>query len=137
MIFFRPRAGIPQRSAKKLKTHMKREMDLIRLLLLQVESGEKPEAMSDYTEEQILYHCELAIEAGLLDGQVARGAQGGVRAASLRKLTWSGHEFLDAARSETIWNQAKETVKKAGGSWTMEGLKLVLFEFVKQSLIGQ
>ena len=116
---------------------MKREMDLIRLLLIQVESGEKPEAMSDYTEEQILYHCELAIEAGLLDGKVLRGGPGGVVSARLRKLTWEGHEFLDAARSETIWNQAKETVKKTGGSWTMEGLKLVLFEFVRQSLTGQ
>lgn len=112
-------------------------MDLIRLLLLEVESGEKPEAMTNYTEEQILYHCELAIEAGLLDGKVLRGGPGGAVAARIQRLTWDGHEFLDAARSETVWNQAKKTVKETGGSWTMEGLKLILFEFVRRNLTGE
>jgi hypothetical protein len=116
---------------------MKRDMDLIRQILLRVEEGERTVATEDYTEDQILYHCELAIEAGLLEGRVIRGAQGGVAAARIRKLTWAGHEFLDAARDQKIWNQAKRKVVEAGGSWTMEGLKLVLFEFVRRNLTGE
>ncbi len=115
---------------------MKRDMDLIRLLLLQTESGEKPEAMDRYTEPEILYHFELGIEADLLDCRVVRGAQGDVVGASIRKLTWQGHEFLNSARDNELWNQAKKKAISTGGSWTLEGLKLPLFELVRRSVSG-
>ncbi len=116
---------------------MKRDMDLIRLLLIEKESEETPEAIGSYTENQILYHCELAIESGLLDGHLFRGLQGEVCGATIQKLTWEGHEFLDAARSDSLWNQAKEKMVAAGGSWTMEGLKMILFELARRGLTGQ
>ena len=116
---------------------MKRDMDLIRLLLLEVESGEKPEAMENYTEEQILYHCELAIEADLLVGRVVHGGTGGVAAARIQRLSWIGHEFLDAARDQEVWNQAKRQVLEKGGSWTMEGLKLLLFDLARRAMTGE
>ena len=34
------------------------------------------------------------------------------------RLTWQGHEFLDAARNEDRWNQAKKTISEKGGSLT-------------------
>ena len=115
---------------------MKRDMDIIRLLLLQVESGEEQAGMADYTESQILYHCELAIEAGLLEGRAIRGSQGDVQAAKLRKLTWHGHEFLDSARDDALWIQAKRKVVSTGGSWTLDALKLALFELVRRGVTG-
>ena len=115
---------------------MQRDMDLIRLLLLEVESGERPEAMDHYTEPQILYHCELAIEAGLLDGRVIRGASGDVVGATIRKLAWEGHEFLDSARDNELWNQAKKKAVSTGGSWTLDALKLALFELVRRGVTG-
>jgi hypothetical protein len=116
---------------------MKREMDLIRLLLLEVESGERPEGMKLYSEQQVLYHCELAIEAGLLDGLVVRNGQGEIKGARLNRLKWEGHEFLDAARADSIWNQAKKRVIEVGGTWTMEGLKALLADFAKRSMLGE
>lgn len=113
---------------------MQRDIDLIRLLLLQVESGEKPDGLDSYTEPQILYHCDLAIQAGLIDGSVVHDHTGQARRARLQKLTWEGHEFLDAARSQTVWNQAKTTVKKTGGSWTLETLKVVLLEIIRRAI---
>jgi len=48
-------------------------------------------------------------------------------------LTWSGHEFLDAARENGLWKQAKELVGKVGGAsiaiWTA-----VLTDLVKQKI---
>lgn len=32
-----------------------------------------------------------------------------------RCLTWEGHNFLDSARDEGIWREAKEDATKAGG----------------------
>ena len=43
-------------------------------------------------------------------------------------MTWAGHEFLDAAREGTRWNQAKELVKKRGSGMMFEVLKTVLVQ---------
>jgi hypothetical protein len=52
------------------------------------------------------------------------------------RLTHSGHEFLDAARSETVWKNAKTAVVKRTGVLTLEGLKVALPKVVK-NLIGR
>jgi len=36
------------------------------------------------------------------------------------RMTWSGHDFLDAARDETLWKKAKQTVMKPAASFTFE-----------------
>ena len=110
-------------------------MDLIRLLLLQVESGERPVELSEYSEEEILYHCDLAIEAGLIKGRLVSGGSGDPRGARLQRLTWEGHEFLDAARDDTIWSTAKEKVAETGGAWTLDTLKALLIAAVKKTLL--
>lgn len=51
---------------------MKRDMDLIRLKLMQVEGEEPAPDLSAYTEEQQVYHMALLIEAGLVDGIVKK-----------------------------------------------------------------
>jgi hypothetical protein len=80
---------------------MKRDMNLIRLLLLETEGEEPKPDLSPYSGEQRVYHSALLIEAGLIDGQIIPNAIGlPARTVSLR-LTWSGHEFLDATRSGT------------------------------------
>ncbi|WP_038162503.1 DUF2513 domain-containing protein [Verrucomicrobium sp. BvORR106] len=115
---------------------MKRDLDLIRLLLLLEETGETPEAMSGYTEDQVLYHVELAIEAGLLQGAVVHDESGRVIGATTEKLTWEGHDFLDAARNETVWKEVQGKVSKAGGAWTFEVVKALLVETVRRGLFG-
>ena len=112
-------------------------MDLIRLLLLWTESRERPAAMKDYSEPQILYHIQLAKEAGLLDALIRLGERGDVVSAKTKKLTWDGHEFLDAARDEFLWNRAKKKVSETGGAWTLEGLKIALFEIIRRNITGE
>ena len=114
---------------------MKRDLALIRCLLLSAEAEEKLEATTDYSEKQVLYHCELAIEAGLLEGQVFHNEQGQPFSAVVQRLTWAGHDFLDAARSETNWKEATDQIEKAGGSWTFEIVKSLLVEIAKQALL--
>lgn len=113
---------------------MKRDMDLIRYLLMEAEAGETPEAMARYTESQILYHRKLAIEAGLLEGIVRRGAQGQLAVATIQSLTWAGHDFLDVAKG-SHWQRAKKRIARAGGAWTFDLLKSLLVEFAGRSLL--
>ena len=50
-------------------------------------------------------------EAELLEAFYTEMVSGAQVVDAVRKLTWQGHEFLDAARNETIWKEAKEVTK--------------------------
>ena len=112
---------------------MKRDMDLIRLLLLKVEGEEQPE-LTGYTEDQRTYHLALLIEAGLVDGSVSFDASGFPDAVQTTKLTWEGHEFLDAARNDAIWRKALEKAKVAGATVSIAILKQLLARAAKDCL---
>ena len=113
---------------------MKRDMDLIRLQLLRVEDDGKPPDLATYTEEQKIYHMALCIEAGLVDGVVRKNEIGEPNGAVAIRLTWKGHEFLDAARNDTIWKKALGHIKKAGIQVTLPVLEEVLKKAAKDVL---
>jgi hypothetical protein len=113
---------------------MKRDMDLIRLLLLQTEGEEPKPDLSAYTDEQQLYHSALLIEAGLVDGTIIENGTGFPASTTILRPTWAGHEFLDAARNETIWRKAGEHIKKSGVDVTLLLLQDILKQLAKQSL---
>ena len=112
---------------------MKRDMELIRLLLLDVEGETKPD-LSAYTPEQITYHTALIVESELAHGGVAEDGQGYLMVAKATWLTWKGHEFLDAARNETIWKKAISKIKDAGASLPLTILQEVLTAGIKSQM---
>jgi hypothetical protein len=109
-------------------------MDLIRLLLLDHEGEEPKPDLSAYTEAQQVEHSALLIEAGFVHGQVIEGNDGNPSGTVVLRLTWAGHEFLAAARNETIWKKAGEQINKAGVSVTASILQELLKQFLKQTL---
>jgi hypothetical protein len=113
---------------------MKRDMNLIRLLLLETEGEDPKPNLSAYTEDQRVYHSALLIEAGLVDGQIIQDSNGQPAATVTLRLTWSGHEFLDAARNNTIWHKAEERIKTSGVDVTVSLMKEILNQLLKQSL---
>jgi len=106
---------------------MKRDMDLIRLLLLQQESGEDPLELQDYPTDLIVYNSALMIDAGFIVGNIISDHNGSPAGVSIIRLTWAGHDFLDSTRDPTIWTKAKDRVLKPGISWTFS----ILVEFLK------
>ena len=106
---------------------MKRDMDLIRMLLLQQEGGERMPGLDEYPAKVQAHHAALLIDAGLIEGVTQKDRTGQVARFHILRLTWAGHDFLDAARSDTVWNKAKEKVFKPGLSWTFSAL----LEFLK------
>jgi hypothetical protein len=113
---------------------MKRDMNLIRLLLLETEGVEPMPDLSAYTEEQRVYHSALLIEAGLVHGETVLDGSGQPAGTIILRPTWAGHEFLDAARSDTIWHKAGEQIKKSGVDVTLSLLQEILKQLAKQSL---
>lgn len=116
---------------------MKRDMDLIRKLLLDLETRDKDGSTDsdislNYPEEQILYHAYLLVDARLATGFDISHDGCALPQYSLLSLTWNGHEFLEAARNETNWNKAKNVFAKAGGI-----LLPVLFEYLASEIKKQ
>ena len=106
---------------------MKRDLDLVRKILLVCEehpNGFAPQELhiEGYTDDQIGYHVHLAGNAGLL--KVADVTHLGSQSpcAIPLSMTWSGHEFLDDSKNETVWEKAKKSV----GSSSFDVLKAVL-----------
>ena len=99
---------------------MKRDMDLIRLMLLTIEADDHGFApkieIPGYTQEQIGYHAVLLGEAGLAKVHDITCMESDSPVAMISRLTWTGHEFLDAARENNRWNKAKDTIGKIGGA---------------------
>ena len=113
--------------------HMKRDMNLIRLLLLETEGEEPKPDVSAFTEARLLYHSALLIEAGLVHGTIILDNGQPINTVTLR-LTWAGHEFIDAARNDTVWRKALERIKKSGVDVPLSLLKEILTQVLKQSL---
>jgi hypothetical protein len=49
-------------------------------------------------------------------------------------LTWEGHDFIAAARNDTIWSHAKEKAKSVGGSLSLAVFKQLLDSLIKHQL---
>ena len=109
---------------------MKRDMDLVRKILFEIES--RPDTgvcfevqVSGVPQAAVFYHVRLMAEAGLIEAMNLTTDD--LRWEAVR-LTWQGHEFLDAARDDTVWNKGMELAKKTSGSLAFEGLKAVLIK---------
>jgi len=115
---------------------MKRDMELIRLLLLQMESDEEPPELKKYDTATLGYNAALLVDAGLVEGSVTKDNNGMPVGAVLLHLTWAGHDFLDSARDPKIWRLAKEKVLKPGISFTFTLLAEYLKNEARKQLLG-
>lgn len=106
---------------------MKRDMDMIRDLLLKIEGGQTnfetaskeeadmlgipaDDALSQEDADKLNGHIDLLEDAGFISVEARMG--GG--SVWIKGLTWNGHEFVETIRDEEIWSKTKETAKKAG-----------------------
>lgn len=110
---------------------MRRDMDLIRLLLLEKE-GEVPVDLSGFSEDQIGYHKYLLVSANLATGPISE--TGSHPTAILVALTSEGHDFLEASRNETVWKKALSRMKDLGGVFALDVVKALLISVSKNEL---
>lgn len=93
---------------------MKRDLDLVRRILLHLEGGEaNPTSFTDggFEPAVIHDHVRLMHDAGLIEADEIVPGQWWPE-----RMTWAGHEFLDAARNEELWRETKKRVVKGGGA---------------------
>lgn len=112
---------------------MKRDPDLIREILLQTEADDGASqrvhlSLDSYALKQVSYHVLLLTEAGFIAAVAFGDNWEPVR------LTWEGHEFLDAARDNTRWNEVKRVMGKTGG-FVVSVAQQVLIELAKSQAL--
>jgi len=117
---------------------MKRDMDLVREILLKVEeSTNDPRGfitldLPGRSPQEVSYHVMLLSEAGWLEASNHSSSAG--YSWKPKRLTWQGHEFLDNARNDTVWNSTKAKVKETVGSASLEVFKGLLAQGVAAAL---
>jgi Hypothetical protein (DUF2513) len=116
---------------------MKRDMDLLRALLLKIE--EMPYSgghlmgsiqIPGHTDEEVCYHAQLAQDEGFIIAKFLKPTT----YFAVERLTAEGHTFLDLARDDTRWGRAKEKVEGATGTLTIEALKMALNALVQAAV---
>jgi hypothetical protein len=118
---------------------MKRDMDLVREILLEMETWnvdqrDREIVIKGHTPEEITYHLGLMHQAGLIKAADASSRDG--EAWLPVDILWDGHEFLEASRNETIWAKAKQKALTTTGTLTLEALKVALSLLIKQAVMA-
>jgi hypothetical protein len=113
---------------------MKRDMELVRSILLATEANPNPEEELDplevegFSEVMVFHHVQLLAEAGYLRAHERQAI--GIYAWYPISLTWTGHDFLDSIRDPEIWKETKAGVAKVGG-WTADTIKAIALGYIK------
>ncbi|WP_321365142.1 DUF2513 domain-containing protein [uncultured Celeribacter sp.] len=123
---------------------MKRDFERIRELLMESEkSSDRFFEIDANVDDFDRYQISLMEQAGLvkiLDPNrppnptaVNYGLARMLRCKSY-EVTWQGHDYLDAIRSDTVWNKTKEGAAKVGGM-TLGMMKDLAIAYVKQEAV--
>ena len=127
---------------------MKRDMELIRKMLLEIENNYDPQDNSrlaqsfiftlegGYAESEIDYNLSLLIDEGLVKGKY-QGTMGGTLFTYIEGLTWDGHDFLDSIRQDVVWQGVQDKAEQAGLnvlSLSFEVLKNLAVSVAKERL---
>lgn len=119
---------------------MKRDMDLVRLILLELEAlGQFPNGYYSIKVDELNCSDEYSYEVIAGHMQMMHGA--GLYATYRTKnhwrlfvgLTWQGHDLLDSIRDPEIWSMTKDGAEKAGG-FTIELLADLAKGFIKKKI---
>ena len=111
-------------------------MDIVRKVLITAEEPPKSnwpggiKSIEGVPEDVAAYHVALLKDAGFVEAIVDNNPDGLPYRFQKLRMTWAGHEFLDAARDDTIWKKVKEHVIAPGASWTVS----LLFEYLKAEI---
>lgn len=120
---------------------MKRDMDLVRQILLWAEAKDAGRLyrldveIDGYDHLTVAKHVELMQDRGLVEANVLGFQEhGGAFEAKIERITWDGYEFLDLARNTSIWTGTMDEMKSRGVGFSIDVAKAILIAKVKAAL---
>lgn len=115
---------------------MKRNLDLLRNILIAIEESENfPQAFDNiahlskalnYTDlNTISYHISLLADCNYIEYIKFETIGPSYVDYAIIRLTSQGHDFLDNIRNDTVWNKTQEELQKYGEGAALEIVKLI------------
>ena len=120
---------------------MKRDMDLIRKILIKIEDTKEYPIRENikiegYDDDSINFNLILLGEAGIVEVDSKELTDGTKIIVEVSRLTWEGYEFLDSSRNNKVWNKAKSLVMKKTSGLTFTILKDVLISIAREAVLN-
>ena len=121
---------------------MKRDMELIRKIVLLIEDSSKGWAPANmviegYSQAQIGYHAYLLVDSGLAEGSDVTNSGSEAPEYLLTHLTSAGHDFADSARTPYIWDEVMNDMRNKGIlSAALDVIKRSLDSRIRKQLEG-
>ena len=126
--------------------YMKRNLSLVRNLLLGIEklidelktscSSKDMEALLyDYTHQDIVSHLRLLQRAGFIDADIRSWVDGSFDM-TIRGLTITGFEYLDAVRDDSIWQTIEEGLSQQEGYVALDAVKEAALQIATTTLLS-
>lgn len=115
---------------------MKRDMDLIRLILLEIENSEDEEienlTIKGYSTKEILYNAKLLEQNNMIE-YCKEDIIGNYYIGS---MTWDGNDFLDKVRDNSNWKKTKDVIKEKALPFTFDIVKSVATTLISSAAEG-
>jgi len=116
---------------------MERDWTLIKAILASLEEKRadevlRPDDIEGYSRDTVCYHLLLLDEAGLIKAVCQKERSGAIPFCVGCRLTWEGHELLDAMRSSNLWHRLKDRLSDAGINISFTAIKAVIAEVIKE-----
>lgn len=122
---------------------MTRGWEIIRAILLRLESAETPNAVvnmthfDEFDEQAVAYNMRILKEANCIEAKFIESHTGDnlIAAAIARKLTPLGHDLLDAIRNDTVWSQIRKIFASKGLDMSIDMVVKVGKRVVQELLV--
>lgn len=120
---------------------MKRELDLIRAILLKVEAlpvGDSLQSIEvdGYSEDVIAEHVWLLEKSGYLEARIftERNWQGNeqVKGYLITRLLNEGHDFIADAKNDSVWQKATAVIREKSEDVSLAVVKAVVAKMMLQ-----
>ena len=120
---------------------MKRDMDLIREILLEMEKSTRPLDVSVFVttarpKEYVGYNIDLMEQAGLITTSKLPADNDPYYFYQVKTITWEGQEFLANVKDEQNWKKAKLAIAQRAGDVSFELLKTIVSTIAQKAFIG-
>ncbi len=121
---------------------MRRDIDLLRAILIQIESEGDPAeplihsmAVEGYEQAVVNEHVKLLIDSGFVEGEYKYSTNNRILLTLIRGLTPKAYEFLDNIRNEQLWERIKERVTTTTGTASLGIIENFAHQVISAALL--
>lgn len=120
---------------------MKRDMNLIREILLELEKSRHPLSVDVFTtsttsKEHVGYNMDLMYQAGLITVCKQPADNDPYYFYQANSITWEGQEFLNNVKDESNWKKLKLMVAEKTGDVSFVVIKTLACSIAQASFAG-